>query len=101
MIALVVALALGAGIGWMDNRPGWDDTGITALALVIAGALMGSLFPRRPWLWAILIWIWLPAWSIVKAGTVTPGMIAWVIVLAFPMAGALLGTVVRRRLARA
>lgn len=101
MAVLVASLLIGAAISWMDNRPHWDDTGVTAFALLLSGGAMGLLVPRRPWLWAISIWIWLPAWNIVTAGAVRPGMIAWVIVLAFPMTGALLGALVRRTLARA
>jgi hypothetical protein len=99
--ALVAALLLGFAISWVDNRPNWDDTGVTAFALLLSGGVMGLLAPRRSWLWAIAIWVWLPAWSIVRAGALHPAMAAWVIVLAFPMTGALLGTQVRRKLARA
>jgi hypothetical protein len=69
--------------------------------LLLTGGAMGLLVPRRPWLWAIAIWLWLPAWSIARAGAIRPGMIMWLIVLAFPMAGSLAGTFLRRRLARA
>lgn len=99
--ALALALLFGAAIAWVDNRPNWDDTGVTAFALLLSGGVMGALAPRRPWLWALAIWIWLPAWSVARAGAVRPGMIAWLIVLIFPMAGALLGALVRRRLSRA
>ena len=101
MAVLAASLLVGAAIAWMDNRPNWDDTGVTAFALLLTGGVMGLLVPRRPWLWAISIWMWLPAWNIAKARAVTPGMVAWLIVLAFPMAGALLGTLARRKLARA
>jgi hypothetical protein len=101
MAVLAASLLLGFAISWMDNRPNWDDTGVTAFALLLAGGAMGLLVPRRPWLWAISIWLWLPAWNIAKNGAIRPGMIMWLIVLAFPMAGALAGTFVRRRLARA
>lgn len=51
----VASLALGAGISWMNNRPGWDDTGVTALALFVvfvlafplAGALLAALVSRK------------------------------------------------------
>ena len=45
-LVIVAALVLCAGlaIAWVDTRPGWDDTGITAGLLAIvaaAGALAG------------------------------------------------------------
>jgi hypothetical protein len=51
----VVALALtacliGCGIGYIDSRPGWDDTGITAGALLLSGVIFGSAMPKRAWL---------------------------------------------------
>ena len=102
MIAtLVASLLLGAGISWVDNRPTWDDTGITVLALILASALMGLIAPKRPWLWAPAIWVSLPAWSIVKAGAVHPQMAMWLFVLVFPMAGALSGSFVRKSFAGA
>jgi len=101
MAALAASLVLGFAIAWVDNRANWDDTGITAFALLAAGGVMGLLVPRRPWLWALAIWIFLPGWSIAKAGTVHPGMAMWLIVLAFPMAGALAGALARRGLAQA
>jgi hypothetical protein len=100
MAVLAASLLLGFAISWMDNRPNWDDTGVTAFALLLTGGAMGLVVPRRPWLWAIAIWLWLPAWNIAKTGAIQPGMIMWLIVLAFPMAGSLAGTFVRRRLAR-
>jgi hypothetical protein len=100
MAVLTASLLFGFAISWMDNRPNWDDTGVTAFALLLTGGAMGLLVPRRPWLWAIAIWLWLPAWNIAKAGAIQPAMIFWLIVLAFPMAGALAGTFVRRRRAR-
>jgi hypothetical protein len=101
LAVLAASLLVGFAISWVDNRPNWDDTGVTAFALLISGGAMALLVPRRPWLWAIAIWISLPAWNVAKAGALQPAMAAWLIVLAFPMAGALLGTLVRRKLARA
>jgi hypothetical protein len=62
---LVLALSLGTVIGWIDSRPGWDDTGITigavpawgialngsfaslvALPVAVAGAYGGALMRR-------------------------------------------------------
>jgi len=49
--ALVLTAGLiGWGIGYMDTRPGWDDTGVTAGALLVFGAVVGAAMPRWAWL---------------------------------------------------
>lgn len=49
-----ITLCAGLAIVWTDSRPGWDDTGITAGAVLIAAAA-ASLARIRPWLAATLI----------------------------------------------
>jgi hypothetical protein len=49
------ALAVGVLIGFIDSRPGWDDTGVTVGVLVAASAAFAAVEGRRPWLWALLI----------------------------------------------
>lgn len=42
IISVVLVLGAGVAVAWVDTRPGWDDTGITAMAVLsVAGA--GSL----------------------------------------------------------
>ena len=54
LLLSVAALCAGLGIAWVDSRPGWDDTGVTAGALLIAAAL--AAFARvPPWLAALLV----------------------------------------------
>jgi hypothetical protein len=48
------ALAAGLAIAWMDSRPTWDDTGITAAALFVASGL-AALLGVRWWLAALLL----------------------------------------------
>jgi len=50
----VLVLGAGVAIAWADTRPGWDDTGITAFAVLITAAL-GALLRVPPWLAAILV----------------------------------------------
>ena len=57
---LLFALAAGLLVGLLDNSPGWDDTGITVGALLLASALMGLLAPRLPWLWGLAAGAWVP-----------------------------------------
>ena len=41
--ASAAALVIGLFIAWMDTRPTWDDTGVTAGALLIGSGLAGFL----------------------------------------------------------
>ena len=65
-ILLTVALGLGLWITWFDSRPNWDDTGITAAAILIVCGLLGAWSPRRPWLWALAVGLWIPLWGIAR-----------------------------------
>jgi hypothetical protein len=60
----VVALIVGIAIGLNDSRPTWDDTGVTAGLLVVAGAVFGFLDPPRWWIWALLIGVGTPLFEI-------------------------------------
>ena len=59
-VAAIVALVAGIAIAFLDSRPGWDDTGITAVCLAVAAAFAAAIAGRRPWLWAIASGIWVP-----------------------------------------
>ena len=48
-----LALAVGCAIAWVDTRPNWDDTGVTAGVLFLAGGLSAALGLR--WWLAILL----------------------------------------------
>jgi hypothetical protein len=48
------ALAVGCGIAWVDTRPTWDDGGVTAAALQLAGGL-AAVLRLRWWLAALLV----------------------------------------------
>ncbi len=64
----ILSLITGAVITWIDSRPTWDDTGITAAMLLVAAAVFGFLGPNRPWLWALLLGLWIPLFGIVPDG---------------------------------
>jgi hypothetical protein len=54
ILGAVVVLVLGIAIAWVDSRPTWDDTGVTAgVLLLVAGA--ASLAGLPPWLAAVLV----------------------------------------------
>ena len=59
-----LSIVLGLGVAFVDSRPGWDDNGITA-AVLFGGALVLSLVAgRRPWVWGLLVGIWIPVFEI-------------------------------------
>ncbi len=89
---LVLALAVIAGmmICWIDTRPTWDDTGITVGLILITSAILGSIAPKRAWLTAIAVGLWLPLWNIVFNGTYVSS-VALLFAFAGAYAGALLG----------
>ena len=59
LLALVAGF-IGLALGYLDSRPSWDDTGITAGLLLLTSALVAGLSGRHPWLWALLIGLWIP-----------------------------------------
>jgi hypothetical protein len=60
LILAIVAIGLGLAIALVDSRPSWDDTGITAVALLLVAGVVAALAGRRPWLWALLVGAWTP-----------------------------------------
>lgn len=68
-IFFIVSLCLGAMIGWMDSRPNWDDTGVTVFLVLGVSALFGFLNPKRPWMWALSVGIWIPIWNVLLNNT--------------------------------
>lgn len=54
LVAMVLAVAAGSAIAWVDTRPHWDDTAITAGAVLIASGL-GALAISPFWLSALLV----------------------------------------------
>lgn len=87
----IVAVAAGVGIAWVDSRPTWDDTGITAGLLLLAGLVAAAVGRRRSWLWALLVGGPLPVIEIVTGGSP-----ASVLALSFSAVGATLGWLLRR-----
>jgi hypothetical protein len=96
LISLGLALAVGLGIGIVDTSPRWDDSGITAMAMLCASGVLGILYPRRPWVWALAIGVWIPILNILVAHNPST-----IFALIFPFAGAYLGAFGRRLVTRA
>ncbi|MDR3667268.1 MAG: hypothetical protein P4L35_10540 [Ignavibacteriaceae bacterium] len=53
-------------IGFIDSRPHWDDTGITVGMILVSSAFLGFVMPRRAWIWAIALGVWIPVWNILQ-----------------------------------
>ncbi len=64
---LIISLALGAVVTYVDSRPTWDDTGVTAGALLVISGVLGFLGPKRPWLWALALGVWIPLLGVIRA----------------------------------
>ena len=43
VIGALAGITTGVAIAWLDNRPGWDDTGISAGLVVCGAALFAAL----------------------------------------------------------
>ena len=100
---LLIALTLGAAIGWVDSRPTWDDTGITAGALLLVTGLLGLSVPAGAWVWALAVGAWVPLFEIPQGHQLGP-LFALVIAFIGAFGGALVRAVLnafRRPSARA
>lgn len=65
---VVIACLAGLGIGYVDTRANWDDTGVTAGALLVAGALVGAAMPRWFWLSGLALGIPVLAMNVMAHG---------------------------------
>jgi hypothetical protein len=92
LVGLVAAASLiGVAVAWLDSRPGWDDTGITAGLLVLGALLVAAVDGRRPWLWTLLVGAPLPIVEVPGSGSGAP-----LVALLFAAIGVSVGILVRR-----
>jgi len=87
----IIATALGVVIAAVDSGASWDDTGITAGAVLVSAFIISTVACRRPWLWALLVGIWVPAIAIMNDGNG-----AAFLALVFALVGAYAGHAVSR-----
>jgi hypothetical protein len=97
-LILIPALCVGILVAYIDSRPNWDDTGITAFALLLSAAFLSAMVPESRWPIALSVGIWIPANAILQAHSFRS--LAMFAVVAFPIAGAFLGALVRRAVTR-
>lgn len=98
---VVLALALGLGIGWLD--PHTTEVSVTIGALLLAGFLLGLLQPNAAWRWAVLLALGLPLMGAIGiwSGTTTAEPIhvdprIALIALGLSLVGCYSGAVLRR-----
>jgi hypothetical protein len=92
-VPAVAVMAVGVAIAAVDSRPGFDATGITAVSLFLAAAVVAALDGRRPWLWALAVGAWVPLVEIPASGS-----FASLAALLFAGAGAAAGHLAARGL---
>ncbi|HLO14793.1 MAG TPA: hypothetical protein VK206_08190 [Anaerolineales bacterium] len=96
-LLLVLAVLTGLFIAYVDSRPTWDDTGITAGAMLLSSGLLTLLGYRRPWLIALAIGLWTPLYeTYVSRNFSLPGVVLLpVVILLITFVGAYSGWAVR------
>lgn len=57
ILFILLSLAAGLIIGWIDTSPGWDDTGITIVLILISSFTIGFFANKNHWLLALIIGI--------------------------------------------
>ncbi len=88
------ALACGLAIGFVDSRPAWDDTGITAAAIVLTAALLGAIRPSGAWLTGLAVG------APILLSARTGDLLYYCMPPLFGLLGALAGAFLRRRIFR-
>ena len=62
---MLLAVAAGLLIAWVDSQPTWDDAGITAGMIFLTAAVFGAIRPSRAAVWALAVGAWVPFFGIV------------------------------------
>jgi len=93
-LLLAISLTLGGLTTYVDTRPTWDDTGVTATAILITCGVLGFSGPRRPWLWALAVGFWIPLFGIFRTQSFAT-LLALVVAFAGAYAGMALRTGLR------
>jgi prepilin signal peptidase PulO-like enzyme (type II secretory pathway) len=86
-----ISLAVGCAIGFVDSRPTWDDTGITAGSIFLASLVLSAARPRSAWLAGLLIGVPVLAFNVALHGG-----FASAIAVVIALAGAGIGYVIGR-----
>ncbi len=92
VLQLALTIITGFLITWIDARPTWDDTAISAMMVLTAAAVFGYFSSQKPWLTALAVSIWIPLFAI--AATFNFGSL---LALVPGFAGAYLGYILKRK----
>ncbi len=92
VIQLALSIIAGFLITWIDARPTWDSTGISALMVLVAAAVFGYFTSHKPWLTALAVSMWIPLF-----GIVTTFNFGSLLALVPGFAGAYLGYLLKRK----
>jgi hypothetical protein len=92
-VLLATAIVFGIAIAYVDSRPRWDDTGITAMAVLFTSATISAIGRDRPWLWALAVGSWIPLWGVIHSRN-----FGSFLALGFAFAGAYAGMAFRKTL---
>jgi hypothetical protein len=95
-LLVLIAIVIGHLFAYIDSRPNFDDTGVLAVSVAIVSAILSYLYPRRPWLWALAVGIWIPLHN-----TIHSGNFGSILALVFALAGAYIGAGIRNSIANA
>ena len=92
-------LFLGFVVGWFDVKA--TEVSPTVLILLTFGFFAGFAQPRRAWLWAIFLGLWIPAFAFAASGLhlsnpTQTELVTSFLALGFSFVGAYAGVVVRR-----
>ncbi len=90
-ILLLIAIGAGLLIGWIDTRPGWDDTGVTVGLLFFSAAALGAVMPSRAWVWGLAVGFGIPLFNLLLHGN-PAALVSFV----FAFAGSFAGMVARK-----
>jgi len=106
ILLAIPALAGGIFMGYADSHS--DDPAITLLILAAFSFLLGALGPGRPWLWPLLVGIWVPVldtvlprlglapWDTASPPTFLSGLAVLGVVMAACFAGSYAGALMVR-----
>ena len=86
-----IAVVIGIFICWIDSRPNWDDSGITAGMIFLSTAILGFVSPRYAYVWGLSVGIWIPL-----VGILLDHNFGSLIALVVAMGGAYVGAVISK-----
>jgi len=91
VVVVAVAAVLGAVIGYVDSRPTWDDTGVTAGALVVCAFALAWIRPGAAWLVGLALGV-----PVLLFNAIVHGGFGSALAIAFSLAGAASAYGIRR-----